>query len=772
LAVLALALPALAQEDYTFGEISLGILQRDVDTDSSKFLEYRDIPQGPVAPLIGLSGKKGDLRWGIRSRDITQKDQRHAAFVDNGVVHFEASYVGIPHNFGNGGKSILSPTTDTSWQIADSTQAYYQGIIAVTPGSAVTYSFLSNLVAPALAAAPANIDLKLLRGRTNLAFGLTPKDSKFEVGVNYLHERRSGTRAASGTAFGFGNVVETPEPVRYITQDLAVNASYRGDWGVARAGVVFNDFHNAFDTYSFDNPFRSTDGTDASAYLSPGAASKNGPRFGVLALPPDNKATMETVGATIKFGKKSRLTADVTFGQLRQNEDPLLAWTTNTAIVTPAGQPATTAPLPAATLDGKIDTTSLNFFFNTRPTDALSVNARYRRYDHDNKTPRYELPIGYVRYDAVWEDIPRITVPYGYTSDLFDAYATLGKGAFIVEAGYKYNKVARTFREAEDTSENVFRVAADYRGDWVVVRGLGEFGSRDYSNYHAVEAEEHSFLEHGLPANQTVLRRYDQSKRDLTRLGGTVELSPGSGKVTVFASYIHTKLEYDQEPVECEDVAAFPGQSVFCPGGVQSPLGMIDDQYDTFSVEANFTPSERAMVYAFYTWEDGDILQNGRQSGATINFNPNDVWTANITNKGTTFGGGVDLTLKPEQWFLSLFGRYQELDGNNDVSLLPGYSTSIYGTNPVLRGCTTTGTTPCSIAAFDDTKFTSVWGMLKYQLAKQWTAGAGIGYEDYSIDDSQTGNTLNYMPASFFLQADNRDYEAWVGYLQLKYTWQ
>ena len=147
-AVLALAQPVLAQEDFNVGEVSLGILQKDSDTNSSKFLEYRDIPQGPVAPLITFSGKKGDLRWDIRSRDMTQKDQQHAAFVDNGVVRFEASYLGIPHNFGNGGKSILSPTTDTSWQIADSTQAYYQGIIAAAPSAAITYPFLAKLVAP------------------------------------------------------------------------------------------------------------------------------------------------------------------------------------------------------------------------------------------------------------------------------------------------------------------------------------------------------------------------------------------------------------------------------------------------------------------------------------------------------------------------------------------------------------------------------------------------------------------------------------------------
>jgi hypothetical protein len=44
-----------------------------------------------------------------------------------------------------------------------------------------------------------------------------------------------------------------------------------------------------------------------------------------------------------------------------------------------------------------------------------------------------------------------------------------------------------------------------------------------------------------------------------------------------------------------------------------------------------------------------------------------------------------------------------------------------------------------------------------------------VGYEDYEIEDSQTGNTLNYMPSSFFLQANNRDYQAWIGYLALAY---
>jgi hypothetical protein len=496
-----------------------------------------------------------------------------------------------------------------------------------------------------------------------------------------------------------------------------------------------------------------------------------------MALPPDNKAVNESLGATLKFGARTRLSADVSFGQWSQNEDPFIPWTTNTAIVTPDGQPATTAPLPAAKLDGKVDTLALNAFFHAGLTDNLSLNARYRHYDFDNKTPRYTLDQGYVRFDAVWEDIPRISVPYGYTNDSFDAYGNYDLGALGLEAGWKHNSMKRTFRETEDTSEDVFRIAADLRRDWLALRGIGEFGSRDFGSYDAARAEEESFLSEpgvvSLPANQTVLRRPDQAKRDLTRLGAQLELSPGSGKLGAFASYFHTKFEYDQSPVACQDAELIAGQSAFCTGGTQAPLGMIDDAYDTFTLEANFTPSERLNFYAFYTWEDGDILQNGRQSGSTLNFNPADVWTANITTKGNSFGAGGDFTLVPEKWSLGLFARYQDVDGNNLVSLLPGYSTSIYGTNPLLRQCTTgAGGTPCEIPAFDDTQLSYVTAWLRYNFAKHWNAMAGVGFEDYNIDDAQTENALNYMPASFFLQANNRDYQAWVGSLSVSYRWE
>jgi hypothetical protein len=751
-ALLAVAVPAAAQQDFQDVSFTLGAQQKYFDTNSSKFLEYRDIPQGMVLPALRLQGKKGAFRYDLQGRDVSQSDQQYRLKLEDDHFRLTGAYTGVPHNFGNGGRSLLAPVLENEWRIADTTQAGYQNAIAAA-GNNTSYSFLSALVQPGLDAAPANIDLKLQRNRGSLALDYTPGEGRFDVGVTYFHERRSGTRAAQGTSFGFNNVIETPEPLRYITQDFGVNAAYNGDWGSVRAGVNFNDFTNTFDSFVFDNPFRVT-------------PAVSNPAFGRTSLPPNNKATTESAGATFKIGSKTPLTADLSFGQWRQNEDAFIPFTTNIAIVTPSGARAATFPLPADRLDGKIDTTSLNGFVTTRLGE-IGLHARYRHYESDNKTPRYTLE-GYAVFDATWNATPRISVPYGNTNDLFDVYATYGKGLLGLEAGWKSNGLKRTFRETEKTTENIFRGAVDVRGGSFVFRGIGEFGSRDYDHYDAPVSEDASFVNPGLPANQTVLRRYDQAKRDLTRLGGTVEFSPGSGKAAFFASYFRTNLEYDQDAVPCEHVEDFSGQLRFCPGGVQAPLGMVHDEYDTFTLEASFAPGERWNAYAFYSYEDGDILQNGRQSGSTLNFNPADVWTSNIVNRGDSFGAGLDFTLVPEKWFLGLVGRYQKVDGNNDVTLQPGFSTSIYNVSGYSQCVGTPG--PCAIPAFDDTRFSTVLGTLRYQFAQRWSAGAGVGFEDYELDDAQTGNTLNYMPSSFFLQANNRDYKAWVGYLNLTYT--
>lgn len=748
-----------AQEgsDFHVGLVTFGLWQRDSDTLSSKFLEYRDIPNGAVAPLFHFQGKKGDYRYNLIGHDVTQKDQQYFGRFEGKSWKFEVDYTGIPHGFGNAGKSILEPVSETEWRLSNTLQQSHQDQVAALPSNQRTYPFLAAIVAPTLDAKPAAIDIALQRNRTNLAFSLLPGGKNFDIGVTYFHERRSGSRTNHGTSFGFSNVVETADPIRYITQDFGLNATTKGNWGTAFAALHLNDFSNRFETFSFDNPFRAVDSTDPSAYTAPGSGSINGPQSGLLALPPSNKAWNVSGGTTLKFGPRTRLTADLQFGQWQQNETAFIPYTVNTAIATPSGERAIDAALPASSLDGKIDVFAINGFFTTRVTDDIRLNARYRLYQNENNTPRIRFEDGYVRFDAVWEDIPRISVPYGFDSNYLDLYGTFDVGRILgFEVGYKWNKISRVFRESEHTSENTLRAAADLQfGGGVLVRGLYEFGRREFSEYDSIHGEEASFLEEGPPANLTVLRRYDQANRDRNRVGAQVQWAPDSALITLSAAYYLNRDEYDDSPVPC--VAATPADLAFCPGGSQPALGLLKAEYETFNLDVDVSPSERATFYGFYSREDLFNYQTGRQSGATINFNPTSNWSSTVDDKVDTIGAGAHFTLVPEKWFLDLFYRYQKVDGDNAIEAGPALRPP--ATNPAQ-----------SIREYDDTKINFVSSQVRFKFAQDWTFGLGAFWEDYELQDTQTDQVLFYMPGSFFINANNADYQAWVGWLNLSYS--
>jgi len=759
--VFALALPALAQEDFNVGTVTFGLQQRDVNTLSSKYFEYRDIPDGGVAPYFSFKGKKGDYRYDFYGRDVTQKDQRYYGRFEGKSWRFQANYTGIPHAFGNAGKSILNVVASDQWRISDTLQQYFQDTLTANRPK-INYPYLYALVSPTLDAHPADINIALQRDRTNLAFTLGSVQSHFKLAVAYFHEKRSGGRTNNGTSFGFGNVIETVDPARYVTQDFGVTGSFKGTWGTAFAGFNYNDFTDKYDSFLFENPFRVTDSTDPNAYTAPAASTVNGPSFGRTSLPPSNNAWTLKGGTTLMFGPKTRLTVDTHFGQWKQNEVPFIPFTTNTAITLPDGRDATSlASLPIQKLDGTIDNLALNGFFTTGFGDDLRLNARYRLYQVDNKTPRTRFEEGYTRFDAVWEDIPRITVPNGFDSHYLDVYATYDLGSKAgLEVGWKWNKIAREFRETEHTTENTFRVAADLRpGGGFTARGLYEHGTRDFDSYNPVEAEEHSYLDEGQPVNQTVLRRFDQAKRDRDRIGLQVQVSPGDGKFTVGAGYFWNRDKYDDSPVSCnaDYHAGNVGDSAtFCPGGTSAPLGLTETKYKTFSLDADFSPSDKMTIYAFYSREDVFDYQAGRQSGASLTFDPAWSWTSQVDDKVDSVGAGADFTLVPDKWFLNLFYRYQKVDGNN--ALTAGASARPPTVGPVE-----------SIPEFDDTEINHLSGNLKWQFTNSWAVSLGGFWEKYAYKDSQTGQTLYYMPASFFLNPVNGDYRGWVSWLSVTY---
>lgn len=726
----------VAPSTYTLGRIDFGVQQADPDSDSSKFQEYRDVPNGVVIPYFRLLNQ-GRWRIDLVAENVLRKDGRYRLFLETEPVRIKVDYNRIPHRFGNNGRTLLEDTHPGVLEISDTLQAAHQTALEqqfATNRNGINFAFLNNLVAPSLAAAN-TVDLALLRERGTLEVDLNP-GKPLSVKLNYFREKRTGNRAA-GTSFGFGNVVESPEPIDYRTEEFGASAELDQKWGLLRGAVRYNTFSNPINTLTFDNPFRVTDSTDPSAYTGPASGSINGPARGRVDLSADNEALTGSVGFQVRLPANSRFSADVSGSRWTQ-DDRFMPYSINSAITTPVVATDPSA-LPARSLDGEINIVSQSYYFTSRPLPGLGFTARYRIYDLNNDTKRIELP-GYVRFDAVWEDIARISVPYGYKTNRGDATVSYDLGPVTVEGGYRYLKWNREFRDTRETTENTFVVAANLRAlGWAQLRASYEKGKRDRSHYDTEESEDASFVNPGPLGNLPELRRFDQAEKDIDRFNGLLQITPFDD-LSVSLSYLYGHDDFLREPI----VAA---------SGLR--YGLLDVKNRSFTAEADYSPGERWSVYGFYSREKISNLQRGRQSGASPSTSVLDDWTSDVDDEVDSFGGGATVGLLPEKLDFRASARYQKVNGNNDLSSPPGGTPNV----------------AFPIASYDDTRIWTVSGEIEYHLARLWSLALGGWIEDYETSDSATTGLRNYVPGSFFLAANDGPYQARVGYLRASYRW-
>ena len=158
-------------------------------------------------------------------------------------------------------------------------------------------------------------------------------------------------------------------------------------------------------------------------------------------------------------------------------------YTINSTILTTAGVRAdSTAALQQQSLNGKINTTTLNFSFTSRPVEGLGLRVRYRSYDLKNKTNRYVITGDTSGSpDRSWGTVtPTAADPYGHatanpydssTTDRFDASASYDIQGLTFEAAYRHAKLTRTNREATSGTDNGVALSAMFHAsDWLGVR--------------------------------------------------------------------------------------------------------------------------------------------------------------------------------------------------------------------------------------------------------------------------------------------------------------
>ncbi len=749
--VLLLPLCGFAEEDIDLSGAA-DVITRTVDgeRDSSKFEEYREIPDG-VSGKIKLGYKTDRYFFDLKAKDIAEDDQyfriRSGLY---GKFKVEAIYDKIPHRFAYDARTLYSGIGTGQLVLSDLIQSTLEG----TAGDDVARA---NALLGFLESAH-SVDLELFRktGRVNVdVMALDP----FNFRVEFKREERDGTRPFSGS-HGFGHFEEIAEPIDYDTTELRFIAEYAGRPYYASASYYVSIFENNTNTLSWDNPFVTVD--------------NSGGVVGRIDLAPDNEYhNVSLSGSVMELPLRSRLSATASWGWMTQDDD-LVPFTTNTAITDPSLAPfcasqnaSDPACLPISKADLEVKTSLYNVVLTSRPLDFMRAKARLRYYERDNDSAQVEFP-GYVAYDSSWEALNGgvfiITEPVSFekTTASIDLSFDVLKNTTL-SVGYTFEDMDRTHREVSETEEDKYRISVDSTPlEWLSLRASYERAQRDGDYDFTVPFER--VIESGEnPPQLPFMRKYDEANRDRDTVHLLATVYPLEA-LTVSASTIFEQNDYDD-----------------------SAFGLLEDEREIYTLDADYEVSERVSLNAYYSFEKYEDSQMARQwrptAGCIIDgdgtsdectdpftavtgLDSPSNWNAEHDDKTNTFGGGVKVEAIPDR--LDLKADYLISKSNGKIKLASpvGANIDVDSNNSI----------PIDFGEVDDIKRQLLNLKAKYSFAKNLSVSLGYTWEKFEIKDfDNTGFQLIPLDAGEFngavlMGTIPKDYEVDIYYAKMKYT--
>lgn len=704
------ALPAVSgATDGLSGNVTAGAGAVKIDKESYKYGEYSGLRNNRLF-FVGdadLSYNRGAYYLDFRAKDVGLDNR--SLYLDSGKLRSYDFFLGfdqIPHLISNNSKTPLDGAGGANLTLP---AGFVQG--ATTPAM----TNLSNNIK----------DVRLEIKRSNLEAGFSKTfGSDIDFNISFEQQKEEGTKSLGGTlGLNGGNTrsIVLPEPVDYTNNVLRTSIAYTGEKAQARFEYYLSDFSNANNSVTWDNPFNVA----------------NYPTTARTSLPPDNKAQRFTLSGALSLPYYTRVSAVAEYGIMRQDE-ALLPYSNNPLSVI-------TTPLPRDTADAEIDVTHLTVNVSTKPFARLGLNVKYRYYSTDNTTPRTLFL--YVKNDTggaqtvVTDSNALYTLPFDYTQNQlkFDASYYLFRGTTL-KAGYDYDGVKRGFREIGKTREDTYRAAL--RSQYLSYASMGL--NYSYSDKRGVDSYDQSSLfnvyhtqEHidMLAAdarfdNNPLLRKFDIADRKRTKYGANATLFP-TDKATVGLYYNYSKDDYGN-----------------------SELGLRYRKNRSYTADLTFSPADYASVYAFYTKEVIETLQNSR---AFINVvqsaDPTRNWSADLNNNVDTVGVGASMGFMENRLTVNADYSYSESTGK--LKFWAGSSLPVPVSMPDL------GTRLHTL---------NVTG--KYRLTRNISVGAGYNYERYDAANWQTDGV---DPAStvlanvLTLSGSNPDYDAHRGMVFMTY---
>jgi hypothetical protein len=733
------------------GEISIRTMGVE-DVESSKFTEYKDLPNGVSIPYVNLWSKGGKVDFNLTGQNVSQLNQRFFGSAKALGMKLKFDYNQIPHNMGNDGRSIFSETTPGVWTMSDNLQAALQAAVVGMSSAGRTYAFYEGLMASTLASTN-SVDVTSVRKTGNFSLNVGQR-LPFDVTLSYRNELKEGYRGLSG-----GNLrgtvnpsYEVASPLDEISHDFGVRAAKNFKLGNVFASYNLNLYDNRAETLMLDNPFQAYD----AAILS----GVGGPSRDRFVMAPDNEASTIKAGFLLKFKKQTRINGSVALGTWTQDA-PFYPYTASTAINTPAGLNAgSRAALAQASYGGKVNTTMINLSFSSRPVEGLSLRAQYRVYDLTDNSDKWVITGDMSAPQSNWNTVTATAdAPNGHlTANVYDtksarysASATYDFKALTVEGQVRGGQLERTHREAEKGTESGMGFTAIYHfNDWLGLRGTYDMSKRT-ADGHTV---------YGF--------QMDEAAFENTKTGLDIEITPAEGLDLSFA-YFRRNVEYTDRPNRIAVSGGVPiAGAVATPN---TPSGLLDNSYDSYSAEFDYEANARLQLGAFMTYEkDARTNQWSTTNSATATVNPlkiNNLLNYAGSDETNTYGAHFTFQVVPDKQSLSFSATHQKVDGLLDITANetgtfynPGRTTLI----PAGQGGA------ADIDEYDDTEITTINAQYNYAMSKGWTFSTGYMFEKYDYKDAMNSST-KLMPAHvyIFMKPNVGAYDASAIYAKLSF---
>jgi MtrB/PioB family decaheme-associated outer membrane protein len=569
----------------TTGVIDVGVRGTALNGDAARYERYRDLGDGLFLQRLQVNREANGWFLDLSGDNVGRRDQRFQGdFVKPGKFKGFAMWDQIP--------MLISRTTRTLFvenisaepnmlTIDDAIQAQTQA----NPASIV--NLFNTLSVP--------FDTKSRRNRAQGGFEYlaTPE---FTVRTNIQFTDREGTLPYGGS-FGHSSLVEFPAPIRHTLTDVQGNAEYSRNAILLRAGYTGSFFHNDATTAIFENPFRLTDLSTA-------------PSRGQLSLAPSSSFVTVNGMASVRLAHRTRATAYVSVGTLKDAGDPLMPQTVNTANLT--------APIERNYVEGEARTTGVTLTFTSRPNRYLDVNVNYRSYDYDNRTPVFSMTQR-VSYDNAPSNLasPVHSEPFGVVRGTLDADVRV-LPVPGVSAGVGYSRVheKRNLRIFESTTDNVMRATVDsFSTGMFSLRTKYEHAERRGEGIEHGEAELIEIGEH--PG----MRHFDVAPRDRDRVTIVGTLTP-TGTFSLNGSIAAGKDDYRLELPR----TGLPLEDLF---------GLRDNSHRVYTAGLDAVPTDRVTVGGSYSFERYNALSRSRQATRAVEQfeNPRRNWAAEGTDR-------------------------------------------------------------------------------------------------------------------------------------------